>query len=199
MQTELKRLQRQLGITFIYITHDQEEALTMSDRIAVMRNGRFEQIGCPVEIYERPRTGFVARFVGNANILKISGATLAIRSEWINLDPAKKPEPSAGEGREEEPPLSGTQGSSPDLLARVIEKSFVGGQLRISAVLLDGSAAGDGGKITASRHGIDSPLERGDLVKVSWAREKAVPVEETADGEAAPPEAETGGREGGRN
>jgi spermidine/putrescine transport system ATP-binding protein len=70
MQIELKRLQQQLGITFIYITHDQEEALTMSDRIAVMRNGRFEQTGSALEVYDHPKTGFVARFVGNANVLE---------------------------------------------------------------------------------------------------------------------------------
>jgi spermidine/putrescine transport system ATP-binding protein len=70
MQIELKRLQEQLGISFIYITHDQEEALTMSDRIAVMREGRFEQIGSAPEVYDRPKTSFVARFVGNANILE---------------------------------------------------------------------------------------------------------------------------------
>jgi len=70
MQIELKRLQKQLGITFIYITHDQEEALTMSDRIAVMRNGIFEQIGSAAEIYNRPKTGSVARFVGGANVLR---------------------------------------------------------------------------------------------------------------------------------
>jgi spermidine/putrescine transport system ATP-binding protein len=69
MQIELKRLQKQLGITFIYITHDQEEALTMSDRIAVMRNGIIEQIGSAAEIYNRPKTGYVARFVGGANVL----------------------------------------------------------------------------------------------------------------------------------
>jgi spermidine/putrescine transport system ATP-binding protein len=70
MQEELKRLQQQLGIAFIYITHDQEEALTMSDRIVVMREGRFEQIGSAAEVYDQPQTSFVARFVGNANILQ---------------------------------------------------------------------------------------------------------------------------------
>ena len=70
MQLELKRLQKKLGITFIYITHDQEEAINMSDRIVVMNKGRFEQIGTPDEIYDHPRTSYVATFVGNANILK---------------------------------------------------------------------------------------------------------------------------------
>ncbi len=69
MQHELKRLQKKLGITFIYITHDQEEAIDMSDTIAVMNHGRFEQIGTPDEIYNHPKTSYVAMFVGNANIL----------------------------------------------------------------------------------------------------------------------------------
>ena len=69
MQIELKHLQKKLGITFIYITHDQEEAINMSDRIAVMKDGRIEQIGTPDEIYNHPKTRYVATFVGNANIL----------------------------------------------------------------------------------------------------------------------------------
>lgn len=68
MQFELKRIQRELGITFVYVTHDQEEALTMSDRIAVMNAGRVEQIGTPTEIYDRPATVFVASFIGQANL-----------------------------------------------------------------------------------------------------------------------------------
>ena len=70
MQQELKRLQKKLGITFIYITHDQEEALNMSDRIAVMREGRFEQMGTPSQVYDSPKTAYVARFVGEANIVQ---------------------------------------------------------------------------------------------------------------------------------
>jgi len=69
MQVELKRIQREIGITFIFVTHDQEEAMTMSDRIAVMRNGRIEQLGTPEELYERPRTDFVAGFLGVSNLL----------------------------------------------------------------------------------------------------------------------------------
>jgi spermidine/putrescine transport system ATP-binding protein len=69
MQLELKRIQREVGITFVFVTHDQEEALTMSDRIAVMRAGRLEQLGHPEEIYEAPTTPFVARFIGIANLL----------------------------------------------------------------------------------------------------------------------------------
>jgi spermidine/putrescine ABC transporter ATP-binding subunit len=69
MQLELKRLQREIGITTIYVTHDQEEALTMSDRIAVMRGGRTEQIGSPLEIYEHPENAFIADFIGTTNLL----------------------------------------------------------------------------------------------------------------------------------
>ena len=70
MQIELKGIQQQVGITFIYVTHDQEEALTMSDRLAVFNRGRIEQVGAPAEVYERPATAFVAGFVGTSNLLK---------------------------------------------------------------------------------------------------------------------------------
>lgn len=79
MQIELKHLQKKLGITFIYITHDQEEAINMSDRIAVMKDGRIEQIGTPDDIYNHPKTSYVATFVGNANILH--GAAERIQGE----------------------------------------------------------------------------------------------------------------------
>ncbi len=69
MQIELKHIQQTVGITFIYVTHDQEEALSMSDRLAVFNQGRIEQIGSPAEVYERPATAFVANFVGTSNVL----------------------------------------------------------------------------------------------------------------------------------
>ena len=81
MQIELKHLQKKLGITFIYITHDQEEAINMSDRIAVMKDGRIEQIGTPDEIYNHPKTSYVATFVGNANILH--GVAESIQGENV--------------------------------------------------------------------------------------------------------------------
>ena len=70
MQSELKRLQRELGITFVFVTHDQEEALSMSDRIAVMKDGKFQQIGTPIEIYENPANLFTAKFIGETNLFK---------------------------------------------------------------------------------------------------------------------------------
>jgi putative spermidine/putrescine transport system ATP-binding protein len=93
MQIELKSIQERLGMTFIYVTHDQEEALTMSDRLAVMNQGRIEQVGSPAEVYERPATPFVAGFVGASNVLEGEAAravtgradTFTVRPEKIRL------------------------------------------------------------------------------------------------------------------
>ena len=85
MQFELKELQRRLGVTLVFVTHDQEEALAMSDRIAVMNAGRIEQVGSPTEIYERPRTRFVADFIGEINLMEESGRARALRPEKIRL------------------------------------------------------------------------------------------------------------------
>ena len=85
MQIELKELQREVGITFIFVTHDQEEALTMSDRIAVFNNGRIEQLGTPREIYENPRSAFVSEFVGQTNKIQIDGNLINIRPEFVTV------------------------------------------------------------------------------------------------------------------
>ena len=105
MQIELKQMQRELGITFVFVTHDQEEALTMSDRIAVFRDGRIEQVATPVELYERPATTFVAGFVGTSNLLEGDVAKrllgeegiFSIRPEKIQLRPAAEA-PTAADG-----------------------------------------------------------------------------------------------------
>lgn len=148
MQLELKRLQKRLGITFIYITHDQEEAINMSDRIGVMHEGVLEQLGTPNEVYYQPQTSYVADFVGNANILHKNGETFAIRSENILMN---------GEA-------VCTQE------AVVVEKSFAGGQLRILFGLPDGQT------LTASRYGIDNDLQPGQKVKIGWDAKDAVKV-----------------------
>jgi putative spermidine/putrescine transport system ATP-binding protein len=85
MQTELKSIQRDVGITFVYVTHDQEEALTMSDRIAVFNHGRIEQIGTPVDVYEHPATEFVAGFVGVSNVLERGARKFTVRPEKITM------------------------------------------------------------------------------------------------------------------
>jgi len=151
MQLELKRLQQQLGITFIYITHDQEEALTMSDRIAVMRNGLFEQIGFAQDIYSHPATSYVARFVGNANVLKGADRCLAIRAEHVEFYLP------SGNG----------------LPARVIARSFTGGQVRLTAILENGE------EVTSCRQGMSSDLDSGMEVRAYWAPENAIPVHDT--------------------
>jgi len=85
MQVFLKALQRELGMTFLYVTHDQEEALTMSDHVAVFNEGKIEQVGTPAQIYERPATEFVAGFVGTSNILERQGRRFTVRPEKIHL------------------------------------------------------------------------------------------------------------------
>src|SRR2546429_4794816 len=92
MQIELKRIQRELGITFIYVTHDQDEALTMSDRVAVLAGGRIEQLGSPVDLYEHPANEFVAGFIGVSNVIDRDGRRLVVRPERIRLlDPGETP------------------------------------------------------------------------------------------------------------
>lgn len=103
MQVELKRIQHQVGITFIFVTHDQEEALTMSDRIAIFNHGKIEQLGTPAELYERPQTRFVASFMGTSNVLEgalaqaLTGSPVpfAVRPEKIRL---LSPDTPVGEG-----------------------------------------------------------------------------------------------------
>jgi spermidine/putrescine transport system ATP-binding protein len=190
MQAELKRLQKQIGITFVYITHDQEEALAMSDRVAVMRNGLFDQVGSAAEVYKKPKTAFVAKFVGNANLIPVGDIVsvgdadsagdadsvgdagpdeyLAVREENIILTPAGPPADGVGE-----PPSSG----SPGLPAGITGKTFAGGLLRITARLRNDK---DGGRneteICAGIQGIETPFAEGDNVLVSWLPQNAVTV-----------------------
>ena len=186
MQTELKRIQKRLGITFIYITHDQEEALNMSDRIAVMRNGVFEQTGTPSEIYDFPKTAYVARFVGSANVL--SGTVLKVEGDMAEVSF------SGGEQSfliKEKRVLEGEQVSlsirterlelsrekkEKGLAATVKEKSFSGGVLHILVELSDGT------ELISSRHGIDSDLYPGENVWVTWKDENAIQVEAEEEG-----------------
>ena len=199
MQLELKRLQRQLGLTFIYITHDQEEALNMSDTVAVMRSGVFEQLGSPSDVYDRPRTSYVARFVGSANI--ITGTVTEVADDIVTLktpggvvSALKNSEnPAVGDTaavavRSEQLsllPLADAATAQFGLRAAVREKSFAGGMLRIALVLPDGS------ELVASRHGLDSALAPGDVVVARFAPDAAVCV--ALNDAAESPAGETGG------
>ena len=190
MQQELKRLQKKLGITFIYITHDQEEALNMSDRIAVMREGRFEQIGTPAQVYDQPKTSYVARFVGEANIVKGKvGAVHGDRVEFLGsqgkaLFLSRGYSFAAGEEvtlavrGEQAQAVKGLDG--PGLHGVVREKSFAGGMLRISVELAGGE------EFICRSQGIDSQLVPGDPVRITWEPEQPCPVDrpEIREGEA---------------
>jgi putative spermidine/putrescine transport system ATP-binding protein len=164
MQVELKTIQRQVGCTFIYVTHDQGEALSMSDRLAVFNHGRIEQIGSPQEIYDRPRTAFVAGFVGVSNLLagavaeRIAGrsATFSIRPEKIKmLSPAQ----SADDG------LMSVTG-------RVAGRQYFGASTR-HAVMLDG-----GGELAVIRQngggdGKEEDFAPGAAVRLVWEPRQA--------------------------
>ena len=160
MQIELKRIQKQLDIAFIYITHDQEEALNMSDRIAVMKDGNFDQLGSADEVYNSPKTTYVATFVGNANIINERGRYVAVRTENILIDNQKHRD-KVGSSDEKQ------------LYAIVTDKAFSGGLLRIE------TKTDDGQTITATRHGIDYPVQNGDRVSVGWKLENAVEVKKS--------------------
>jgi putative spermidine/putrescine transport system ATP-binding protein len=160
MQLELKRIQRELadGITFVYVTHDQEEALTMSDRIAVFSDGRLEQVGPPGEIYERPVNAFVAGFVGTSNILEREGRRVTIRPEKIRLLDAADDAP----------------GSVPGAVSEVV---YLGSVTRY-VVELD-----EGGTLVALRQNADTSAgqalaARGRRVRLAWSPQHAMTLEE---------------------
>ncbi|AEW99153.1 ABC transporter ATP-binding protein [Streptantibioticus cattleyicolor] len=148
MQTELKALQRTTGITFLLVTHDQEEAMTMSDRIAVVRDGRIEQTGPPAEVYRRPATAFVASFIGTANLLD---GTTGIRPERLRLAP-----PGTAPGPDERAAAG-----------RIDTVTPLGPHTRIT-VALD-----DGGRLTVLRpdDGRTAPVAAGGRTVVLWNRD----------------------------
>lgn len=179
MQMELKRLQKKLGITFIYITHDQEEAINMSDRIAVMNQGRFEQIGTPDEIYNHPKTSYVATFVGNANILRghvkgMAGSDICL----VELPGGEMPVSAGGmqvsKGEKVTFAVRSENikiGEKDGLGAEVVEKSFAGGLLRVLLKLSDGT------EVIASRYGIDAGVLPGQKLLISFEPCDAVLVD----------------------
>lgn len=184
MQVELKRLQKKLGITFIYITHDQEEAINMSSRIVVMHDGVLEQVGTPDEIYNHPLTSYVAQFVGNANIL--TGKVLEKSGGLLSIQIGEEKAVLSDDGRAEpgmpvtvavrsENILIRKEPGTMGLSATVKEKSFAGGMLRMTLVLADGK------ELVASRHGIDTDCEEGENVYCFWEPEQAVLVDMRQD------------------
>jgi len=180
MQIELKEIQQRVGITFIYVTHDQEEALTMSDRLAVFNHGLIEQVGTPADVYEKPRTAFVAGFVGASNLLSGQAAetilgrsgTFTIRPEKIRLDAV-------------DDAVSADEVSA---LGRVDEVVYLGSDTRF-VVSLDA-----GGTLVVTRQNLHtSSMEalalRGTAVRLTWRRVHIYAVE--GDVSQVTPEEET--------
>jgi putative spermidine/putrescine transport system ATP-binding protein len=138
MQLFLKSLQQDLGITFVYVTHDQDEALTMSDRLAVFNEGRIEQLGAPAEVYERPASAFVAGFVGVSNELERDGKLFAVRPEKIHMSDAGSPTAGgmhAETGRIRDVVYAG-------MVTRFVIELDRGGELQVVRQNLESSAAG---------------------------------------------------------
>jgi putative spermidine/putrescine transport system ATP-binding protein len=159
MQSELKRIQREVGITFVYVTHDQEEALTMSDRLAVFNQGRIEQLGTPVDVYERPASDFVAGFIGISNLLQRDGRHITVRPEKIRLLA----------GGEQPPPGSHTEPG------RIEDVVYLGMLTRYVVSLADG------GRLTAVRQNLDGYAAdvlgtRGTSVTVAWREDLSYEV-----------------------
>ena len=195
MQLELKHLQKELGITFVYITHDQEEAINMSDRIVILNNGYIEQVGTPEEIYDDPKTAYVASFVGSANILRgtvvQTGENRVVLENGFGTMNARfrkgadaayiagiKPGDSLTLAvRSENIEISRQPNSSVYMEGTVAEKSFAGGMLRIAVKVADGS------EIVISRHGINIDYAIGEHVYMEWPAESAVIVAESAEAE----------------
>jgi putative spermidine/putrescine transport system ATP-binding protein len=158
MQIELKTIQREVGITFVYVTHDQDEALTMSDRIAVFNEGRIEQVSPPVELYENPTNEFVAGFVGVSNVIERDGERLTIRPEKIELL----------EGGEAPANLRTEQG-------KIVEVAYAGMVTRYTVALEAG------GTLQLVRQNAESAsqnalLEQGKEVVVGWRPEHVARV-----------------------
>ncbi|MBA2718606.1 MAG: ABC transporter ATP-binding protein [Chloroflexi bacterium] len=168
MQIELKSIQQQVGITFIYVTHDQEEALTMSDRLAVFNRGKIEQVGAPAEVYERPATAFVAGFVGTSNLLRGAVAeaivgrsgTFTVRPEKIRLG---DPDSAAGE-------------DETSALGTIRSVVYLGPDTRFVVALDAGSEL-----VVTQQNLTTSSMEalalQGTAVRLTWKRQHNFPVD----------------------
>jgi ABC-type Fe3+/spermidine/putrescine transport system ATPase subunit len=162
LQIELKRIQETVGVTFVYVTHDQEEALAMSDRVAVMSDGRIEQIGTPRDIYDSPSSPFVADFIGETNFIEKEGTMIAVRPERVQL-------------------RSGAHGGGDGIAGEVVTTMVIGPAVQCLV-------RGDDGQevlVRQQRNGGDSPLEAvraGERVYVHWAQDAALVLAREREG-----------------
>lgn len=179
MQIELKELQREVGITFVFVTHDQEEALSMSDRIAVFNNGRIEQVASPIELYEQPATGFVAGFVGTSNLLDGDAAAKLIGTRGLfSIRPEKILLRSADQAAETGDEICEARGVVRDVV-------YLGSSTH-SVVDLD-----VGGRLTVLQQNVESTIQnalahRGEPVLLTWDRSHVVSLKPREDEEHQP-------------
>jgi putative spermidine/putrescine transport system ATP-binding protein len=167
MQVELGRIQQEVGITFVYVTHDQEEALTMSDRLAVFNEGRIEQVGAPADVYEHPATEFVAGFVGVSNVLDRDGGRFTVRPEKIRLLEVAGGDLGPGWHVED---------------GEIVDSAYVGMVTRYVVAL------SDGGTVQVVRQNLETSsaeaLEaRGRKVKVGWRVAQASAIQRQEEGQ----------------
>ena len=179
MQVELRRIQRESGLTTIFVTHDQEEALTLSDRVAILDRGRIVQEGAPAEIYERPRTRFAASFLGDANFFegRVAGDGIESAAGFIRAAGALPPQGSVATlaVRPEKMRLvraDRTEGADNVVAATLREVIYAGA---VSTFVLE---AADGSEIKVFAQNMDlSGAAIGDRLKVAWPARSSVPVE----------------------
>lgn len=162
MQVELKTLQQQLGITFLYVTHDQGEALSMSDRIAVFNHGKIEQLGTPTEVYDRPSTAFVAGFVGIANVLD---AALSERTMGVKASHSLRPEKI-------QMSAAGAAPADPSLKGSVSSLLFLGASTRVVVSTEDGPTL----NVSVPHGALSRDISLGAPVLLHWNRTDAHPL-----------------------
>ena len=170
MQIELKAIQQQVGITFIYVTHDQEEALTMSDRIAVFNRGRIEQLGAPAEVYERPSTRFVAGFVGTSNLLRGEVASRIVGQEGTFTIRPEKIRLAATD--------AATGGDEASALGTIRDVVYLGSDTRY-VVVLDAGPELVVTQQNLATSSTEALAQQGKAVRLVWKRQHQLPV---ADG-----------------
>lgn len=182
MQIELKRLQKMLGITFVYVTHDQEEALTMSDRIAVMNGGIIEQIDVPMEIYNHPKTRFVAGFIGETNLF--DGKVTKIEGEVLTVETAAGIIQVEGTGfevgeemhvsiRPEYAEISPSPVTGFDMKGTIRDFVYLGSAVRTAVTMADGT------EVKHSRYEQSSDFKEGDTVYVHWNPSKGFAIKKS--------------------
>lgn len=183
LQRELRQIQKRTGTTFVYVTHNQAEALTMSDRLAVMNGGRIEQIGSPAEMYLRPATSFVASFIGRTNLIDVTVDTISGGQAWASAQGLTFTLPAAGHSVGQTLPVSlrperielGASG----IPATVTEAEFMGATVLYRLTL-------DSGRVLLVQALADrAPLPEGARTHLSWAPDAAVPIRATTVSEDA--------------